>query len=364
MHVLSPYSRAISSHTVLASCNLTTEHRPGAASTTLLYSHLALGVHRRFFSLYTDRPTNCVVRSKRFTAHMFDRKSTRSSLSSAMSFLTMDRRYSSTSALLGRPDSNLSGATSLSTMDRTYASTSALRALAGSSLSTAMSLLTVVRTYPSTSALLALPDEIKLEIASNLVFADKYALLNTCRRFRFFFGHVWHDLAPTKMELYTARLEQERQMHESFDNARMRRTCSNCTRLLPFYHFSIPQFRKETGRCRCISCTRRQYSIKWVKILRFDSGGCYGRLQLQDESVPFKTILWERLGEDPSKAVIKSLLYKLDKVVFAGGMDFAVLENFYLRHRSEEGPLNVYSDEFLCAILGLEEIPAPSDKQM
>jgi len=99
-------------------------------------------------------------------------------------------------------------------------------------------------------SLTALPNELQLEIIKHLPVIDKYHLSNISRRFRILIG------PPNRAEIF-----RHHQSEERLDVIRLRRTCTRCIRLLPFYHFSAAHGRMATkpNYRVCLHCFARAY---------------------------------------------------------------------------------------------------------
>jgi len=99
-------------------------------------------------------------------------------------------------------------------------------------------------------SLTALPNELQLEIIKHLPVIDEYHLSNISRRFRILIG------PPNRAEIFLHHRSEER-----LDAIRLRRTCTRCIRLLPFYHFSAAHGRMATkpNYRVCLHCFARAY---------------------------------------------------------------------------------------------------------
>lgn len=87
--------------------------------------------------------------------------------------------------------------------------------------------------------LLSLPNELILSINKQLPYCDQYSLLSTNRRLYAVLGGL-KGLAIPLSERYNVRLAAEKHLSGLTPDGRqpIRRTCSSCLRLLPFYHFT------------------------------------------------------------------------------------------------------------------------------
>ncbi|KAF8541488.1 hypothetical protein BDD12DRAFT_829063 [Trichophaea hybrida] len=94
-------------------------------------------------------------------------------------------------------------------------------------------------------SLTSLPNELQFEIISHLPTIDKLHLSKVSRRYNSLIP------PPTRDQIYQYRLALERS-----DEHRLRRVCTRCIRLLPFYHFSSTQSSPATKASKriCLFC--------------------------------------------------------------------------------------------------------------